>query len=56
MENNEAEQRREGRMMYHEHTLRELNDSIKHNTSHITRVSVEEEREKRREKGYLRKL
>ena len=55
MENNEAEQR-EGRMMDHECTLRELNDSIKHNTSHIIGVSVEEERDKRREKGYLKKL
>ena len=45
MENNEAEQKRERRIMEHEYRLRELSDSIKCNIIHIIRVS-EEEREK----------
>ena len=42
MENNEAEQRRERRIMEHENRLRKLSDSVKHNNIHIVRVPEEE--------------
>jgi len=46
MESNEAEQRREKRIMQHETRLRELSDPIKHNNTHIIGVPEEEKREK----------
>lgn len=47
VENNEAEKKRERRVMDHKKRLRELTDSFKYNNIHITRVSDEEKREKR---------
>ena len=46
MENKEAEQKRERRMMDHESIPRELSDSIKHNNVCIIRVPEEKVREK----------
>ena len=47
MEINEAEQKRERRIMEHKNRLRELSDSIKCNDICIIGVPEEEEREKR---------
>ena len=54
MENNEAEKKRERKVLDNECRLRELRDSIKHNNIYVNRVPVEE-----RGKGaevYLSKL
>ena len=42
MKNNDAEQKRERRIMRHKNRLRELSDSIKHNDIRITGVPEEE--------------
>ena len=46
MENNEAEKKREIKLLDHEGGLRELTDSIKQNNIHIIGVPEEEEQEK----------
>ena len=51
MENNEAEQNRERRIMEHSHRFGELSDTIKCSNIHI----IGEEEEKGRQKIYLRK-
>ena len=45
MENNEAEQTTERRLMEHKNRLRELSGSIKHNHIHIIGVSEEQREE-----------
>ena len=47
MENNEAEQKRERKIMNHKSRLRELSDSIKHNNIHIIGVPEEEKWDRR---------
>ena len=44
MESNQAEQKREKRIMQNENRVRELSDSIKHDNVHITGVPEEEKR------------
>jgi len=53
MEDNEAEQKRERRIMQNKNRLKELTDSIKYNNIHIIGV-LEEERE-RGQKIYLKR-
>jgi len=45
VENNEAEQKRERKILDHKSRLRELSDSIKHNNIHLIGVPEEEKRE-----------
>lgn len=56
MENNEAEEKRERKILDHKCRLKELSDSIKHNNIQIIKVPEEEEEEKRWQKVYLRKF
>ena len=46
IENNEATQMRERKIMDHESRFRELTDSMKHNNIHIIGLPEEEEKEK----------
>ena len=55
IENNEAEKRREKKVLGHEDRLREIRDSLKHNSIRIRGVPEEEERE-RGQKIHLSKL
>ena len=54
MGKNEAEKKRERKVLDHECRLRELSDSIKHNNIHI--IGILEEEAKRGQKVYLSKL
>ena len=47
MENNEAEKKRERKVMDHEGRLGELSNSLKYNNIHIKEVPEDEERQKR---------
>ena len=55
MENNEAEKKRERKLLYHEGRLREISNSIKQNSIHIIGVPEEDEQEKGK-KDYVNKL
>ena len=46
MQNNEAEKKRERKLLDHKYRLKEVRDSTKHSNSHVIRVSEEEEWEK----------
>ena len=54
MENNEAEKKRERKILGHEYRLRELGDSIEHHNIGI--IGVQKKRGKRGQKIYLRKV
>lgn len=54
MENNDAEQKRERRIMQHDNRLRELSDSMKHSNILIIEVPEDKERE-RGQKNYFKK-
>lgn len=45
MENNEAEKKRERKLLDHEYRCREFSDSTKHNNIHIIGVPKEKEQE-----------
>ena len=55
MENNEAEMKRERKILDHKYRFREYSNYIKHNNIPIISVSEDEDTEKETE-GYLKKL
>ena len=56
MENNEAEKKRERKLLDHKYRLRELCNSTKCNHIHIIKVLEEEGWERKEQKVYLNKL